>query len=207
MELKITYGITVKNELEEIKKLLPFLIKNIREEDDIVVLWDSRDGTDEMVNFLTSLEDDIALYQDEFQGHFADWKNKLTSHCFGDYIFQIDADELPNEILIQQLPIILKSNPDIDVVLVPRENYVTGLTDEHIKQWGWQVDKQSRINFPDLQWRIYRNSYSIKWVNKVHEKLEGFDVYTNLPLEPEFSLLHLKTIEKQEKQNNYYNTL
>ena len=82
MELKITYGITVKNELEEIKKLLPFLIKNIREEDDIVVLWDSRDGTDEMVNFLTSLEDDIALYQDEFQGHFADWKNKLTSHCF-----------------------------------------------------------------------------------------------------------------------------
>jgi len=93
------------------------------------------------------------------------------------------------------------------VVLVPRENYVTGLTDGHIKQWGWQVDKQNRINFPDLQWRIYRNSYSIKWVNKVHEKLEGFDVYTNLPLEPEFSLLHLKTIEKQEKQNNYYNTL
>tara|TARA_R110000803_G_scaffold171114_1_gene233986 strand:- start:115 stop:738 length:624 start_codon:yes stop_codon:yes gene_type:complete len=207
MELKITYGITVKNELEEIKKLLLFLIKNIREEDDIVVLWDSRDGTDEMVNYLTSLEDDISLYQDEFQGHFADWKNKLTSHCFGDYIFQIDCDELPNEILIQQLPIILQSNPNIDVVLVPRENYVTGLTDEHIKQWGWQVDEQNRINFPDLQWRIYRNSYSIKWVNKVHEKLEGFDVYTNLPLEPEFSLLHLKTIEKQEKQNNYYNTL
>ena len=207
MELKITYGITVKNELEEIKKLLPFLIKNIREEDDIVVLWDSRDGTDEMVNFLTSLEDDISLYQDEFQGHFADWKNKLTSHCFGDYIFQIDADELPNEILIQQLPIILKSNPDIDVILVPRENYVTGLTDEHIKQWGWGVDEQNRINWPDLQWRIYRNSYSIKWVNKVHEKLEGFDIYTNLPIEPEFSLLHLKTIEKQEKQNNYYDTL
>ena len=207
MELKITYGITVKNELEEIKKLLPFLIKNIREEDDIVVLWDSRDGTDEMVNYLTSLEDDISLYQDEFQGHFADWKNKLTSHCFGDYIFQIDADEIPNQVLIQHLPTILQSNPGIDVVLVPRENYVTGLTDGHIKQWGWQVDKQNRINFPDLQWRIYRNSYSIKWVNKVHEKLEGFDVYTNLPLEPEFSLLHLKTIEKQEKQNNYYNTL
>jgi glycosyltransferase involved in cell wall biosynthesis len=207
MGLKITYGITVKNELEEIKKLLPFLIKNIREEDDIVVLWDSRDGTDEMVNYLTSLEDDISLYQGEFQGHFADWKNKLTSHCFGDYIFQIDADEIPNQVLIQHLPTILQSNPGIDVVLVPRENYVTGLTDEHIKQWGWQVDKQNRINFPDLQWRIYRNTSSIKWVNKVHEKLEGFDVYTHLPLEPEFSLLHLKTIEKQEKQNNYYNTL
>ena len=95
------------------------------------------------------MEDDISLYQDEFQGHFADWKNKLTSHCFGDYIFQIDADELPNEILIQQLPIILKSNPDIDVILVPRENYVTGLTDEHIKQWGWGVDEQNRINWPD----------------------------------------------------------
>ena len=92
MELKITYAITVKDELEEIKKLLPFLIKTKRDEDDIVVLWDSRDGTEEMLNFLTSQEDDIALYQDEFNGHFADWKNKLTSHCFGDYIFQIDAD-------------------------------------------------------------------------------------------------------------------
>jgi hypothetical protein len=207
MELKITYAITVKDELEEIKKLLPFLIKIKRDEDDVVVLWDSRDGTEEMINFLTSQEDDVALYQDEFQGHFADWKNKLTSQCFGDYIFQIDADELPNEVLIQHLPTILQSNPNIDVVLVPRENYVVGLTDNHIKQWGWGVDEQNRINWPDLQWRIYRNSYSIKWVNKVHEKLEGFDVYTHLPLEPEFSLLHLKTIEKQEKQNNYYDTL
>lgn len=207
MELKITYAITVKDELEEIKKLLPFLIKIVRDEDDIVVLWDSRDGTEEMLNFLTSQEDDIALYQDEFNGHFADWKNKLTSHCFGDYIFQIDADELPNEILISSLPTILKSNPGIDVILVPRENFVVGLTDNHIKQWGWQVDDSNRVNWPDLQWRIYRNSTSIKWVNKVHEKLEGFDVYTHLPIEPEFSLLHLKTIEKQEKQNNYYDTL
>lgn len=207
MELKITYAITVKDELEEIKKLLPFLIKTKRDEDDIVVLWDSRDGTEEMLNFLTSQEDDIALYQDEFNGHFADWKNKLTSHCFGDYIFQIDADELPNEILISSLPTILKSNPSIDVMLVPRENFVVGLTDNHIKQWGWQVDNNNRVNWPDLQWRIYRNSTSIKWVNKVHEKLEGFDVYTHLPIEPEFSLLHLKTIEKQEKQNSYYNTL
>ena len=207
MELKITYAITVKDELEEIKNLLPFLIKNIRKEDDIVVLWDSRDGTEEMLNFLTSQEDDIALYQDEFNGHFADWKNKLTSHCFGDYIFQIDADELPNEILISSLPTILKSNPGIDVVLVPRENFVVGLTNNHIKQWGWQVDNNNRVNWPDLQWRIYRNSTSIKWVNKVHEKLEGFDVYTHLPIETEFSLLHLKTIEKQEKQNNYYDTL
>ena len=207
MELKITYAITVKDELEEIKKLLPFLIKTKRDEDDIVVLWDSRDGTEEMLNFLTSQEDDIALYQDEFNGHFADWKNKLTSHCFGDYIFQIDADELPNEILTQHLPHILQQNPGIDVVLVPRENFVVGLTDNHIKQWGWQVDNNNRVNWPDLQWRIYRNSASIKWVNKVHEKLEGFDVYTHLPIEPEFSLLHLKTIEKQEKQNNYYDTL
>ena len=207
MELKITYAITVKDELEEIKKLLPFLIKTKRDEDDIVVLWDSRDGTEEMLNFLTSQEDDIALYQDEFNGHFADWKNKLTSHCFGDYIFQIDADELPNEILISSLPTILKSNPSIDVMLVPRENFVVGLTDNHIKQWGWQVDNNNRVNWPDLQWRIYRNSTSIKWVNRVHEKLEGFNVYTHLPIETEFSLLHLKTIEKQEKQNNYYDTL
>jgi hypothetical protein len=205
--MKISYAITVCNELEEIKKLLPLLKDNIQPQDEIVVLWDSTNGSEEVWDYLENEDDYFSLHPGEFKGHFADWKNELTSKCYGDYIFQIDADELPNKILLQQLPEILTSNQNIDIMLVPRENYVVGLTDEHIKKWGWQLDEQNRINWPDLQWRIYRNTAKIQWVNKVHEKLEGFDIYTHLPILPEFSLLHLKDIEKQEKQNNYYDTL
>ena len=44
----------------------------------------------------------------------------------GDYIFHIDADEIPNEVLLKQLPQILEIN-DTDLVWVPRINIVNGI--------------------------------------------------------------------------------
>ena len=124
------------------------------------------------------------------------------------YIFQIDADEVPNELLIQHLPELLELNPDNDVYLVPRINTVTGLTEEHIKKWGWNVNVMGWVNWPDYQWRIYKNSPEIKWINKVHERLEGFKTYSMLPADTEaLSLYHPKTIEKQEKQNELYENI
>ena len=41
----------------------------------------------------------------------------------------------------------------------------------------------------------------------MHEVLEGYQTHAILPLETEFALEHHKNIERQEKQNNYYNTL
>ena len=55
--------------------------------------------------------------------------------CNGDWVFQIDADEIPNEVLIENLHEILTRNTTVvEVVLVPRVNTVEGLTDEHIKK-------------------------------------------------------------------------
>ena len=45
---------------------------------------------------------------------FAAYKNELIKHCSGEYIFQIDADELPNLDLLDMLPGILKANPEVD---------------------------------------------------------------------------------------------
>ena len=42
--MKISYAITVCNELDEITKLLNFLLKNRRKEDEIVVLFDKKNG-------------------------------------------------------------------------------------------------------------------------------------------------------------------
>jgi hypothetical protein len=207
--MKLSYAITVCNEFLEIQKLLALLLKNKRAQDEIVVLYDSNNGDPEIEAFLRSFVNPGSFnwHKGSFKGHFADWKNHLTSLCTGDYIFQIDADELPSEDLMNDLPTIIEHNPGIDVLLVPRENYVTGLTEDHIKQWGWRLDEKDRANWPDLQWRVYRKCKEVKWINKVHEKLDGYQVYTHLPIEPRYSLQHAKTIKKQEKQNKYYDTL
>ena len=207
--MKISYAITVCNEYEEIQKLISTLMGYIREGDEIVVLFDKKAGTAQVWNYLVDLqkEDWIKAYPKSFKNHFADWKNQLTSLCSGDYIFQIDADEFPNQTLIENLSTILESNPDNEVYLVPRVNTVTGLTQEHITKWRWNVDEEDRVNWPDYQWRIWKNKPDIKWINKVHERLEGFRTYATLPQEEEFALYHPKDIKRQEKQNKYYDTL
>jgi hypothetical protein len=207
--MKISYAITVCNEFIEIQRLINFLLKNKRPEDEIIVLYDINNGHKGIEQFLRakSVNKGLAWMPGEFNGHFADWKNKLNSFCTGDYIFQIDADELPPKYLVENLWAILEMNKTVDVYRVPRINTVKGLTQEHIQKWRWRVDDKKRVNFPDYQWRIYRNDPKIKWINKVHEVLTGFEVMSELPSEEEYCLIHEKTIEKQEKQNNYYNTL
>jgi len=209
--MKISYAITVCNEFIEIQRLISFLLEHKRIQDEIVVLVDlsKNEPTSELLGYLHKLSsnDQINLVEDTFRGHFADWKNLLTSKCSGTWIFQIDADEIPCTPIMESLPSILELNPELDVALVPRVNTVTGLTDEHIKKWGWNVNSEGWVNWPDYQWRIYRNCPEIKWVNKVHERLEGFKTYTTLPMEEDYSLYHPKTIERQEKQNEYYNKL
>ena len=213
--MKISYAITVCNELEEVKRLVNFLLSNKQEQDEIVILVDiSKEDNGKLRGWLNETKqslvlkgDPIKIYEDKFKGHFANWKNLLTSFCEGDYIFQIDADEVPCTPLIESLPSILESNPELDVMLVPRVNTVEGLTQEHIQKWGWNVNSEGWVNWPDFQWRVYRNTPEIKWVNKVHERLEGFKTYTTLPMEEDYSLYHPKTIERQERQNNYYDTL
>jgi len=209
--MKISYAITVCDEFLEIQRLLSLLLNNKRRQDEVVVLVDlsKNKPTSELLRYLHELssEDYIILVEYTFKGHFADWKNLLTKSCSGDYIFQIDADEYPNKELIETLPFLLEMNKDVDVMLVPRVNTVKGLTQDHIAKWRWSVNEKEWVNWPDYQWRIYKNDPTIKWVNKVHEKLEGFKQYATLPMEEGFALYHPKDIERQEKQNNYYSTL
>ena len=207
--MKISYAITVCNEFVEIQKLIPLLIENKRPEDEIIVLYDQKNGDIGVEEFLRakSVNSAFAWHGEIFDHHFANWKNKLTSYCSGDYIFQIDADEYPHKSLITSLPIILESNPDNEVYLVPRVNTVEGLTEEHINKWGWNVDDKGWVNWPDHQWRIWKNKPEIKWVNKVHEVLNGYKTYAPLPAQEELALYHPKGIKRQEKQNAYYDTL
>jgi hypothetical protein len=44
-------------------------------------------------------------------------------------------------------------------------------------------------------------------MNKVHEKITGYDTFSNFPAEEHWSLYHPKQIDRQEKQNEFYETI
>ena len=203
----ISYAITVCNEHDELKRLLNFLIKKVREGDEIIVQHDEENTTLEVLKVLNKYADRVKVIEFPLNGHFANFKNNLTENCEGDWIFQIDADEMPHKNLIEYLPEIILSNPDNEVIKVPRINTVFGLTEEYANKWRWNVNEKGWVNWPDFQWRIWKNQPKIKWVNKVHEVLEGYSTYSDLHKVEEFALYHPKDIEKQVKQNNYYENI
>ena len=208
--MKISYAIPVCNELLEITKLLNFLKKYIDKEDEVVVLFDTNNGSQSVEQFLRAKSVNPTFfnwYPYHFDGHFANMKNHLKSLCTGDWIFQIDADELPHESLITNLKELLKLNPTTEMFLVPRVNTVDGLTQEHINKWRWNVNEKNWVNWPDYQTRIIQNGPKIKWQNKVHEQIVGVSTKGALPMEEEWCLYHPKDIKRQEAQNNFYDTL
>jgi len=208
--MKISYAVTVKDELNELQRLVNFLIDQKRTEDEIVILYDSKNGSKAVEEWLRAnsvAENNYRWYGREFDNHFANHKNYFNVLCTGNYIFQIDADEFPHEQLIENLPFVLQHNSAVELYAVPRVNTVEGLTQDHIQKWGWNVNERGWINWPDFQTRIYKNTPEIKWINKVHERLDGHKQFAYLPMDEEYALYHPKTIERQEKQNNYYDTL
>ena len=206
--MKISYAITVCNELEEIKTLVPFLLKLKRPIDEIVVLYDEKNGNKEVLEFLL-LYNKLPNVQTwrcfDWNNNFADWKNILNGYCTGDYIYQLDADEMVSEYMIQNIHTILEMNKDVDLIFVPRINTVDGITEEHIQKWGWIVNEKGYINFPDAQGRIYRKGMS--WYGKVHERIIGGQKFSSFPLDEEYCIQHHKTINKQEKQNKFYSSI
>ena len=203
--ISISYAVTVCDELDEIKTLIPFLLEHKQPQDEVVVLFDESKN-DEAVLFYLENVNGIKLHKDTFNGHFGRWKNILTDLCNNDYVFQIDADEVPHKLLMENLHSMIEEQP-VDLYYVPRVNTVSGITSEHIEKWGWSQNQSGWINFPDYQSRIYKKNARIAWTNKVHEQIVGFRLFTKLPAYEELSLYHHKDIKRQEKQNNYYNTL
>lgn len=201
--MTISYAITACNEHVELERLLNVLNKHLRPEDEIVVQMDIT-ATEEVKTVVVNNK--LMSYFHPLNKDFATFKNNLSNLCTKDFIFQIDADEYPNEDLLINLSTILDNNSNVDVFLVPRINTVKGLTENHIKRWGWKVE-DNRVNFPDFQWRVWKNHKGIKWVNKVHERLDGFKEYSYFPPIEEMCLYHPKEIVRQEKQNAYYDTI
>jgi len=203
----ISYTTTACSEDRELEKLLNILRMNISEGDEVIVQLDSEKATDDVRKVCSSYQERIPsmrVIEFPLNNDFSSFKNNLKSYCSKQWIFNIDADEMPSAFLIQNITQILDMNSELDVLIVPRWNIVEGITEDHIKRWGWRYDENGRINWPDWQMRIYRNKDEIKWKNKVHEILHGYEKFSFLPEDKDYCLFHNKTIERQEKQNNFY---
>jgi hypothetical protein len=205
--MKISYGITVCNEARELQHLIEFIhpLKDI--EDEIVVVYDDNRVTGEVLDVLEHHQEKVRAFPFDFQQNFLENKNYMNSECEGDYIFQIDADEIPSATLVKSLKSILEHNL-VDVLIVPRANVVKGLTQEHINKWRWQLNEKGHVNWPDQQKRIYKNVAQIKWSgHKVHGMVEGYNTFAVLPLDEAYCIYHNKEIKKQEEQNERYDKI
>lgn len=209
--INITYAITVCNELEEITKLVDFLKDKIDKDDEILIQYDEDSATDAIKNYLKIISQlhnsNIKVIGFPLNKDFASYKNNLKNHAKGMFIFQIDADEIPSEYLMENIKDILEYNKDVDLFFIPRINTVKGLTKDHIKKWNWNVNDLGWVNFPDYQTRLYRRTSEIEWQGKVHERIVGYNTLSVLPQEEQYCLHHPKQIERQEKQNAYYDTI
>ncbi|AKD56996.1 glycosyltransferase [Spirosoma radiotolerans] len=206
--IRLSYGITVCNEAVELERLILFLLLHKEPGDQIVVLQDSTQSDEWVSDVLTRYQDKVTHQSARLDGDFATFKNNLLSMATGDYLFQIDADELPTETLLRSLKDVLRKQTKADCVAVPRINLVKGLTQEWIDAWQWQVDGRGRINYPDYQQRIFKLNQVIRWRNKVHEELEGHQNGYFLPADTDnFCLMHRKDIDRQKRQNEFYQTL
>ena len=204
----ISYAITACNEHVELERLLNQLDSSIRDEDEIIIQLDVT-ATEEVKKIASTsrYKKLTTVITIPLNRDFASFKNHLKGYCTKEYIFQIDADEYLSDQLIQLLPEILELNPEVELYAVPRVNTVEGLTQEHIQKWGWNVDENGWVNYPDYQIRICKNNKDINWEGKVHEKLTSPKSYILSPLPVGYELIHPKTIERQEIQNNFYEQL
>jgi len=203
--VKISYSMLVHNEDETLEKLLQTLLSYKQPQDEIVVLDDYSDNekTKAILDYYSSTTD-IKLDQRNLLKDFASQKNYLKGMCSGDYSFNLDADEMISHWFMKDIHDILEGN-EVDLIFVPRINTVEGITEEHCRMYGYQINEKGWINYPDWQGRIFRNRPNIRWEKPVHEQLTGFQTYAHLPQEQKYSITHSKTIGRQVEQNKFYN--
>ena len=195
----------VHNETDTLQKLLEFLVKHKQTQDEIVILDDYSDNekTKQILDFYVSTEN-VIFQQRNLVRDFASQKNYLKNMCSGDYSFNLDADEMISHWFMKDIHDILEGN-EVDLIFVPRINTVDGITDQHCRTYGYKINEKGWINYPDWQGRIFRNRPNIRWEKPVHEQITGFQTYAYLPMEQKYSIVHPKTIERQVKQNKFYN--
>lgn len=196
--MKLTYTIQVCNESRELFSLLNFLQKTIDDEDEVNVVVDTEHTTDKVERVLEHFKERINIFKRPFDT-FRENAQFHIEKANGEYIFGIDADEMPQETLIRNIKSIIEQS-DAEIIAIPRINIHPGSTREFIEKSNFSVNEVGWINWPDFQMRIYKKCDYIKWSDEVHTKLIGSDKVVAVQTDPRLALWHIKSIEKQESR-------
>ena len=196
--MKLTYTVQVCNESRELYSLLNFLSKTVDDGDEVNVVVDSNNVTDKVERVLEHFKQRITVFKRPFDSFYLN-SQFHADQASGDYVFLIDADEMPQELLIKKLKDIIK-NAGAEIIAVPRINIHPGATQEFIEKSKFTVNDAGFINWPDYQTRVFKNCEHIRWTDEVHTKLTGTDKIVGIRAEPKMALWHIKSIEKQESR-------
>ena len=211
--MKISYLITTHDETDTLGRLLYKIGVDKLDSDEVIIIDDMSTNIEtlRLLNEFNSPSQGYYVYKHPLNYDYGSHKNYGIEKCSGDYIIAIDGDELlPETLLGESLHELIESNPDIEAYAVPRINDFRGVLPEDVVKWGWRLDNsptynRPRVNFPDFQWRIFKNIPSIRFRRKLHEKIEGYKRYSFLPAAEEYAIYHDKTIETQRITNERYN--
>jgi glycosyltransferase involved in cell wall biosynthesis len=143
--MKLSFAICTHNESDYIDDLLNKLTfwlwkpqtKSDPHEYEIVVIDDFSDGPTLDILQKYSKHFPIQIHQHSLADNFSAHKNFMNSKCSGEWVLNLDADEWVPESLLDIIPLIIESNPQVEAYWVPRINTVEGLTLKHVQKWHW----------------------------------------------------------------------
>ena len=169
------------------------LIEPLREvADEIVIAADMRVDRAGLADYALVADRLFRIEVIHSERHFA-W---LHAQCSGDWIFRIDADEIPSPDLVAGLPS-LTDRREIRQVWFPRK-WLYGDTGHWLNEPPW---------WPDYQLRLYRNDPFLRFAGKQHTTAvsQPPDAYTDAPL------LHLdllvNSLEDRKRKVAFYDAL
>lgn len=183
---KLSVVLAVYNEEDNLPKCLE-AVRNLA--DEIVVV----DGGSEDRTVDIARKFGAKIIQTTNPPNFHINKNKAIDAAIGDWILQLDADEVVSKELAEEIKRVIAKNPSIDGFWIPRRNFFLG---RFLKKGG---------QYPDYTLRLYKHGKGRLPAKDVHEQaiLEGKAGYL------ENDLLHLrdKTFSIYMERFNKYTDL
>ena len=208
-DIKVSFAITTHNETDSLTNLLAQISTLCTVFDEVVIIDDFSTNDETKTILDTATKGGAKIFQHALNSDFATHKNFLTEKCRGDYIFNIDADELLSEKLASTFREILSINPDVEMHKLPRINKVDGLTLDHIKKWGWQISTlrteiEKRVLLPESdEFKVVKSS-------NMAIKEEGANIvefYTPIVNFPDYQSRIYKRLDYIRWQNTVHETL
>jgi len=229
-DIKLTASVLLGNEQDKIYKFLEIFEPYF---DEIIIANDSTDNslkeikryTDDCVkngptNFVS---DKIKIFNRKLNMDFAAQTNAITERATNEWVMKVDVDELMDSRSLNNIRFIidsvLKQNPLVEVIGIPRLNTLNNVLVNDIPRELWNneyLSKQEKFNpttfksglkNPDYQFRIFKKN--VKWVNPVHETPECVvkKEKNKVVITHNITLFHPKTTDKQNQQDKFYDAI